>query len=112
MTELGGTPGASLARQILTNGTDNALLAAFQATRDQGATSPRLLLDMALWFFSPAFRRLGNVHDAEDAAQAVFFELARTPGRAQGIIGRLAPSGCRAYGADTGVFLPYPTLPP
>ena len=66
--------------------TDDALLAAFMATGDQAAFAEIASRHGAM-VFRTCLHRLGNVHDAEDAAQAVFLQLAQTPGRARGSLG-------------------------
>jgi len=80
------SPGAPPSAREQATWTDDALLAAFLASGDQGAFAEIVARHGAM-VFRACLRRLGNVHDAEDAAQAAFVELARTPARARGMLG-------------------------
>lgn len=69
-----------------TDWTDDAILDDFLATGSQEAFA-QIASRHGAMVFRTCLRRLGNVHDAEDAAQAVFLQLARTPARAKGSLG-------------------------
>jgi RNA polymerase sigma factor (sigma-70 family) len=61
---------------------DGALLARYCASRDQNAFA-QIAARYGPMVFRTCYRRLANVHDAEDASQAVFLLLARQPHKAQ-----------------------------
>jgi RNA polymerase sigma factor (sigma-70 family) len=61
---------------------DAALLARYRGTRDQEAFA-QIAARYGPMVFRTCYRSLANVHDAEDATQAVFLLLARQPHKAQ-----------------------------
>jgi RNA polymerase sigma factor (sigma-70 family) len=62
---------------------DGALLARYCAVRDEGAFA-QIAASYGPMVFRTCYRSLSNVHDAEDATQAVFLLLARHPHKARG----------------------------